>query len=219
MENQTPTYPLVPTANFIACFLTLSVLLTSPFRQAFNRGVCLLSAWVSVMALVTGIQAVVWRKTSDTTLLPGFCDICLFFSAFDIHILHTQFITAIRLQIGSVSAETACTLIITRYLFRVVKHPLIPIDECEVSAANKNAVSLKPTLHRNSTVDGCFLTTLSSSAFRSSRMCSVSPVKLISVPCADVVHSAKITRYKIHAFKWSRSLGAFRPLNRRDWLS
>ncbi|KZV65612.1 STE3-domain-containing protein [Peniophora sp. CONT] len=113
MQSQTPTYPLVPTANFIACFLTLSVLLTSPLRQAFNRGVCLLSAWVSVMALVTGIQAVIWRKSADTTLLPGFCDI------------------SIRLQIGSVSAETACTLIITRYLFRVVQHPLRPIDQQE----------------------------------------------------------------------------------------
>ncbi|VDC04515.1 unnamed protein product [Peniophora sp. CBMAI 1063] len=113
MENQTPTYPLVPTANFIACFLTLSVLLTSPLRHAFNRGVCLLSAWVSMMSLVTGIQAVVWRKSSDTTLIPGFCDI------------------SIRLQIGSISAETACTLIITRYLFRVVQHPLRPIDEYE----------------------------------------------------------------------------------------
>ncbi|KZV66815.1 STE3-domain-containing protein [Peniophora sp. CONT] len=102
-----PTYPLVPLANFAAAFLTLLTFLTAQLRESWNMGVCMLSAWVFVTTLSTGVQTVVWRDNADTSIAPAFCDI------------------ATRIQIGTLAAMPACTLVITRSLHRIVSYQTV----------------------------------------------------------------------------------------------
>ena len=77
-----PTYPLVPLMNFVSAFLTLLTFLTAQLRESWNMGVCMLSAWVFVTTLSTGIQTVIWKDNADTGIAPVFCDIglCSYFS-------------------------------------------------------------------------------------------------------------------------------------------
>lgn len=69
------TYPLVPVANFIAFFLAFLVMVTSHLRQSWRLGVCVFSAWISILALATGIETILWRDNADTTLAPALCDL------------------------------------------------------------------------------------------------------------------------------------------------
>ncbi|VDC06350.1 unnamed protein product [Peniophora sp. CBMAI 1063] len=106
-----PTYPLVPTANFVAAFLTMLTFLTAQLRESWNVGVCMLSAWVFVCTLSTGVQTVVWRDNADTSIAPAFCDI------------------ATRIQVGTLAAMPACTLVITRSLHRIVSYQTVVFND------------------------------------------------------------------------------------------
>ena len=73
-----PTYPLLPLANFLAATLTLLTFITTQLRDPWNLGISTLSAWVFINTLFTGIQTIIWRDDSDTSLAPGLCDIGLY---------------------------------------------------------------------------------------------------------------------------------------------
>ncbi|VDC06349.1 unnamed protein product [Peniophora sp. CBMAI 1063] len=108
-----PTYPLVPVANLLAAFLTFLTFLTTPLRDSWNFGVCMLSVWVSLSCFFTGIQAVIWRDNADTTILPVFCDI------------------ATRIQVGTLAGMPGCTLIITRCLHDIVRCRTVAFNDSD----------------------------------------------------------------------------------------
>lgn len=121
-----PTYPLVPLANFAAAFLTLLTFLTAQLRESWNMGVCMLSAWVFITTLSTGIQTVVWRDNADTSIAPAFCDIgSSSHSPLLVASLIDRICAATRIQIGTLAAMPACTLVITRSLHRIVSYQTV----------------------------------------------------------------------------------------------
>lgn len=71
-----PTYPLVPIANFLACFLVLLPLTTS-IRRSWNIGVIAYASWVAIEAFYTAINCIVWKDNSRI-VVPVWCDISKF---------------------------------------------------------------------------------------------------------------------------------------------
>jgi hypothetical protein len=113
-----PTYPLYPVFCIACAVLILLVLMTSTARQVWNLGVSFLCFWLFWELLTFGINAVIWSDNSDIKLYV-YCDIgkpsiLIFLPLIDriIHIVtHLQMFTSI--------AKPACTLIISRRLFKI----------------------------------------------------------------------------------------------------
>lgn len=73
IANMDSTYPLVPTANFLACTLVIASVSKSMF-QLWNVGVCSLAIWVAILSFITAVDSVIWSN-SDENLAPIWCDI------------------------------------------------------------------------------------------------------------------------------------------------
>ena len=68
-----PTFPLVPTANLLACILVLASLSKSMF-QAWNVGVCSFASWLIIGTLGVAINAIIWPDNVDN-VAPAWCDL------------------------------------------------------------------------------------------------------------------------------------------------
>ena len=68
-----PTFPLVPTANLLACILVLASLSKSMF-QAWNVGVCSFASWLVIGTLGVAINAIIWPDNVDN-VAPAWCDL------------------------------------------------------------------------------------------------------------------------------------------------
>ena len=71
-----PTFPLVPVANLLAFLLVLIPLITTVHKQ-WNTGVCMYAIWVGTMALIRGINTIVWADNARI-VAPVWCDISTF---------------------------------------------------------------------------------------------------------------------------------------------
>ena len=76
--NMDPTYPLVPTANILACLLVICPLSQSMF-QSWNIGACSFAIWVAVQSLTKTIRAIMWSDNVEN-IAPVWCDIGAFSS-------------------------------------------------------------------------------------------------------------------------------------------
>jgi hypothetical protein len=115
-----PTYPLYPILCIICAALMLVVLMMSLVRQSWNIGVTFLCFWLFWELLTSGINAVIWSDNAEIKLYvycdiggPGFPDSTHLASAnWRVHsVSHLQFFTSI--------VKPACTLIITRRLYKI----------------------------------------------------------------------------------------------------
>lgn len=68
-----PTYPLVPIANFIGCFLIL-VSLVGLLHRPWNTGVSMFAIYAFLQSLIVGIDAIVWSDNVND-VAPVWCDI------------------------------------------------------------------------------------------------------------------------------------------------
>ncbi|KZV72479.1 fungal pheromone STE3G-protein-coupled receptor [Peniophora sp. CONT] len=100
MGSSDPTYPLYAVASFLSAIMLLLVLTTSFVRQSFNLGVAFLCFWIFLENLVNGIDSIIWSDNTDMKL-GVYCDIVS------------------RLQMFCFVVKPACTLIITRRLYRI----------------------------------------------------------------------------------------------------
>ena len=68
-----PTYPLVPTANFLSFFLVLLTLYALASRP-WNIGACMFAMWTLLSCLLVAINTSVWKDNTDN-VAPIWCDI------------------------------------------------------------------------------------------------------------------------------------------------
>ena len=67
------TFPLVPTANFVACLLMLLSLSKNMF-QSWNIGACSFAVWIAVLSFKVAINSIVWSNSIEN-IAPVWCDI------------------------------------------------------------------------------------------------------------------------------------------------
>ncbi|KAI0316831.1 pheromone A receptor-domain-containing protein [Amylostereum chailletii] len=111
-----PTFPLFPVLNLFACLLALLPLFTSLGRSRHVGGIAF-ALWVAGASLIKGVNLIVWADRSDN-VAPAWCEI------------------STRVQIGSLVAIPASTLVITRRLYNVVSmRSLSPPDKRKARSA------------------------------------------------------------------------------------
>lgn len=71
-----PTYPLYPIVCGLSVGMLLLVLLRCFIRQNWNFGVAVLSFWLALENLTSGINAILWADNADIKL-HVYCDICI----------------------------------------------------------------------------------------------------------------------------------------------
>jgi hypothetical protein len=113
-----PSYPLLPTFCIICAALMLLVLTTSFIRQSWNLGVTFLCFWLFWELLTAGINAVIWSNNADIKLYV-YCDISELPNF--IHLPSTDYNVCLvsHLQLFTFVVKPACTLIITRRLYKI----------------------------------------------------------------------------------------------------
>ena len=68
-----PTFPLVPTANFVAFALILLSISKNMF-QPWNVGACSFAAWIAMISLKIAINSIIWSNSVEN-VAPVWCDI------------------------------------------------------------------------------------------------------------------------------------------------
>lgn len=114
-----PTYPLFPILNLLSCVLVLLPILIK-LRHTWNTGVHFLAIWVSAESFALGVNAIIWSDNTND-VAPVWCDIsehCQ--TAIISSSLLTRLIQASHLFIGAYIAKPACSLVITRRLYRII---------------------------------------------------------------------------------------------------
>jgi hypothetical protein len=113
-----PTYPLYPVFCIVCAALMLLVLTTSFVRQSWNLGVTFLCFWLFWELLTEGIDAVIWSDNAEIKLYV-YCDIGELPTSANVS--HTDYIiySVSHLQMFTAVVKPACTLIITRRLFKI----------------------------------------------------------------------------------------------------
>ncbi|KAI0031555.1 GPCR fungal pheromone mating factor, partial [Vararia minispora EC-137] len=96
-----PTYPFLPVSSIVGAALLLLVLTVNFVRQSYNLGVSFLCFWLFWELSATGINTILWSDNADLKLYV-YCDI----------VSHLFMITY--------AAKPACTLLISRRLYKVV---------------------------------------------------------------------------------------------------
>lgn len=71
-----PAYPLVPTANLIACALVVFPLFHM-VNRSWNTGVFILALWLLLINLTNGINTIIWSNDAKDKA-PVWCDICTY---------------------------------------------------------------------------------------------------------------------------------------------
>jgi hypothetical protein len=113
-----PTYPLYPVFCIVCAALMLLVLTTNFIRQSWNVGLTFLCFWLFWELLTFGIDAVVWSDNADIKLYV-YCDIGG--QRASEHLPSTEHIIypVSHLQLFASIVKPACTLIITRRLYKL----------------------------------------------------------------------------------------------------
>jgi hypothetical protein len=112
------TFPLYPVFSIASAALMLLVFMTSIIRQSWNLGVAFLCFWLFWGNLTAGINTIIWANNADIKLYV-YCDIG------ELQHLYTYFLTdqticsVTHVQIFLSTVKPACTLIITRRLYKI----------------------------------------------------------------------------------------------------
>ncbi|KAI0029876.1 GPCR fungal pheromone mating factor [Vararia minispora EC-137] len=101
MQTFDPTYPLLPISSVLCAALLLLVLFTRAIGGTWNLGVLILCFWLFLENLTNGVNAVLWADNFQVKH-EVYCDI----------VTHVQIFSSI--------VRPACTLIITRRLYKIV---------------------------------------------------------------------------------------------------
>jgi hypothetical protein len=113
-----PTYPLYPITCLVCAALLLLLLATDFIRRSFNLGVFFLCFWLFVETLTKGLQAVVWADNAVVKTYV-FCDIGKANVSSRIVAADDDFHSVTHLQVFFYVVKPACTLIITRRLYKI----------------------------------------------------------------------------------------------------
>jgi hypothetical protein len=117
MQAVDPTYPLYPVMSILCAVSLLCVLSTRVSLQAWNLGVMALCICLFLENLTTGVNTVVWRDNADVKAYV-YCDIGSSFIFFGYSVLSNSQLVS-HLQIFTSIVKPACTLVITRRLYRI----------------------------------------------------------------------------------------------------
>ncbi|KAI0311319.1 GPCR fungal pheromone mating factor [Amylostereum chailletii] len=110
-----PTYPLVPMVNIIAAFLVMLSLLSRSIPQAWNAGILMLGCWLFAYSIVIGVDTIQWADNANNPA-PIWCDI------------------AIHIQVGANVGVPACSLILTRRLYKIISRRTVgPLSRREAT--------------------------------------------------------------------------------------
>ena len=66
-------YPLIPIINLLASVLNI-LTFTTAFRQTWNIGLPMISAWLFIATFIRGVEGIVWHDASGIKA-PVWCDI------------------------------------------------------------------------------------------------------------------------------------------------
>ena len=129
-----PTYPLLPAATLLSAVMVALVLLTSVVRQNWNLGVIFLCSWLFIETLVNSVNFILWSDNGYIKLFV-YCDIGVLHlpvPALSYQVL-TCHPTVSHLQIFTFIVKPACTLIITRQLYKITSmHAVHSTDSQQV---------------------------------------------------------------------------------------
>ena len=112
-----PTYPLFPIVAIVCATLQFAVLTTGFIRQSWNSGVAFLCFWLFWELLTLGIDAVIWSDNADVKLYV-YCDIGELIK-YDHPLVIADSHPVSHLQIFTSMVKPACTLVITRRLYKI----------------------------------------------------------------------------------------------------
>jgi hypothetical protein len=112
-----PTYPLYPIVSIISSACMLLILTTNFVRRSWNLGVSFLCFWLFWSTLTDGIDAVIWADNMDIKLYI-WCDIGNHSTLILKRRPYTGFKVS-HLQMIILVVKPACTLLITRRLYKI----------------------------------------------------------------------------------------------------
>ena len=133
-----PTYPLIPTFNFLGFVLALVPL---PWMlQSWNVGAACFSLWTALSCLDIFINTVIWRDSFFPSY-PIFCDIC----GFDKVPFVASFLivaSAVHFKLAAIIGVPLCSLTINRRLFLITRQKQVAASRKEVTFTNALALAL-----------------------------------------------------------------------------
>lgn len=134
-----PTYPLVPIANFLACVLVV-IPLAHMLTRPWNTGVYFFALWTLLSSLSTAINTLVWSNNVKDRA-PIWCDICkspIYFSSLS----PTEiWLEASHIDILVNTGIPACSLSITRRLYKITTLKGAMINRRQVTVSSSTAAT------------------------------------------------------------------------------
>lgn len=134
-----PTYPLVPIANFLACVLVV-IPLAHMLTRPWNTGVYFFALWTLLSSLSTAINTLVWSNDVKDRA-PIWCDICkspIYFSSLS----PTEiWLEASHIDILVNTGIPACSLSITRRLYKITTIKGAMINRRQVTVSSSTAAT------------------------------------------------------------------------------
>lgn len=128
-----PTYPLAPIANFIACGLTITTL-SHMVTRPWNTGVYIFALWLFLLSFSTAINGILWSDNVKDTA-PVWCDICKSFQQRSV--ISGQLKTGLKASHLIPLVNTgipACSFVITRRLYKIIRHQGTLVSRRQVSS-------------------------------------------------------------------------------------
>lgn len=114
-----PTYPLVPTANVIACVLVV-IPLFHMVDRSWNTGVFGLAIWIALQSISKAVNSIIWSSDTEDRA-PVWCDICKSPTKSYAIRDNYKFLKASHLGILVNTGIPACSYIITRKLYVITR--------------------------------------------------------------------------------------------------
>lgn len=114
-----PSYPLVPTANFAACALAIMPLFYM-VKRSWNTGVYAFVLWLFLSSFSFAVNTIIWSSDVEDKA-PVWCDICKFAICCRCITKLKSSLTASHIQLLASIGGPACSLIITRRLYKITR--------------------------------------------------------------------------------------------------
>lgn len=122
---QDPTYPLIPTVNFLGLMLIVIPFSNKPMRR-WNTGICMFAIYVAIMCLLTAIDTIIWSAGNYIVTEPIWCDIgeCMLSASFNFYIQFIIYRTSVsHIFVGTSVGIPACSFVISKRLCRIIRRP------------------------------------------------------------------------------------------------
>lgn len=138
-DSMDPTYPLVPIANFLACVLVV-IPLAHMLTRPWNTGVYVFALWTLLSSLSTAINTLVWSNDIKDRA-PVWCDICKSPIYFQFISTTEIWLEASHIDILVNTGIPACSLSITRRLYKITTLKGAMINRRQVTVSSSTAAT------------------------------------------------------------------------------